>query len=77
MNYFGNATAGLDKVTQDDRDLWDAAVDACTEHLQTFIDSEEMDPMYNECYETAMVDLLDCKSDGAIDSDDVTKMLIR
>lgn len=78
MNYFEQATLGFDKVTQGDRDLWDIAIETTIEHIQSFIDSQQMSLDWIETAEQIMLDLLDCKTDGCIDNaTDSRKMLPR
>jgi len=78
MNYFQNATLGFDKVTQDHRDLWDAAIEACIENVQCDIDSGEYDNDWVDMAESFIADIDRCKADGAAESnDDASKILSR
>lgn len=66
MNYFQKVTAGFDKVTQDNRDLWDGAIDSVMDHMNGMIvgwEEDEVDYDKNDILET----INECRSDGEID----------
>jgi len=66
MNYFDKVTVGFDKITQDNCDLWDAAIDSVMDHVNIVIIGWEEDEVdYDK--EEILAEINECRSDGKID----------
>lgn len=66
MNYFDKVTVGFDKVTQDDRNLWDEAIDSVMDHINMVIIGWEEDELdYGKI--NILKEINECKSDGKVD----------